>query len=304
MRRFGASSLTTGDAIPILTMLQGLPGCGKTTEAKKRHSDESSIVRVNKDELREMLHNGLWAGDNEAQVLRIRDAIIVDALQHGQNVIVDDTNLHPKHEKRLRELAAKHGAAFVVKFLDVPVEECIKRDSQRPNPVGRKTIMRMYRQFLAKPIPKPEYDPELPDCVIVDVDGTLSSHEGIRGPFEHEKSAQDEPHADVIDLLRAYVFTKIDYGAENLDIIIVTGAEEKHRDIRVKWLRDHGVPFDVMYMRPNGDYRPDYVIKGEIYYAHIAGRYNVRFILDDRNQVVDMWRSHGLRVLQVADGDF
>lgn len=267
--------------------------------------DESTrTVRVNKDDLREMLHNGVWTGQYEEQVLRIRDAIIIDGLTHGYNVVVDDTNLHPKHEKRLKELASKYGAVFVVKFLDVPVEECIKRDSKRANPVGRKVIMSMYRQFLQKAAPVMEYDSTLPDCIIVDVDGTLSSHEGVRGPFEHDKCDKDIPHYEIIDLVRAWA--KCNNSATlPSKIIIVTGAEEKFRSIRSGWLKDHHIPFDELHMRPTGDFRPDYEIKREIYYAHIAGRFNVRFVLDDRQQVVDMWRNElGLRVLQVAPGDF
>ena len=45
-------------------------------------------------------------------------------------------------------------------------------------------------------------------------------------------------------------------------------------------------------------------MKEEIYQQHIAGQYNVKFVLDDRQQVVDMWRSLGLTVFQVDEGDF
>jgi hypothetical protein len=31
---------------------------------------------------------------------------------------------------------------------------------------------------------------------------------------------------------------------------------------------------------------------------------NVAMVFDDRQQVVDMWRSNGLTCFQVADGDF
>ncbi len=36
----------------------------------------------------------------------------------------------------------------------------------------------------------------------------------------------------------------------------------------------------------------------------MQGRYTIKFVLDDRNQVVEFWRSLGLTVLQVAEGDF
>ena len=57
-------------------------------------------------------------------------------------------------------------------------------------------------------------------------------------------------------------------------------------------------------MRRFKDFRADYVVKREIYDNYITQMYDVEIVLDDRNQVVDMWRGAGLRVLQVAEGDF
>jgi hypothetical protein len=39
-------------------------------------------------------------------------------------------------------------------------------------------------------------------------------------------------------------------------------------------------------------------------FNHIRPNYDVKYVIDDRDQVVDMWRSLGLRVLQVAPGNF
>lgn len=57
-------------------------------------------------------------------------------------------------------------------------------------------------------------------------------------------------------------------------------------------------------MRPAGNMEKDSVIKRRLYEEHIKGTYNVAYVIDDRNQVVEMWRSLGLRCLQVANGDF
>jgi hypothetical protein len=57
-------------------------------------------------------------------------------------------------------------------------------------------------------------------------------------------------------------------------------------------------------MRHTKDLRKDSIVKGEIYDSVIAPNYNVFFVLDDRNQVVDFWRSKGLTCFQVAPGDF
>lgn len=45
-------------------------------------------------------------------------------------------------------------------------------------------------------------------------------------------------------------------------------------------------------------------MKEEIYREKVLPKYNVRFVLDDRKQVVDHIRSLGFTVLQVAPGEF
>jgi len=50
--------------------------------------------------------------------------------------------------------------------------------------------------------------------------------------------------------------------------------------------------------------RKDVIIKQEIYEEHIKDKYDVLFVMDDRNQVVEFWRSIGLTCFQVAEGNF
>lgn len=58
-------------------------------------------------------------------------------------------------------------------------------------------------------------------------------------------------------------------------------------------------------MRAAGDYRKDAVIKKEMFDTQIEGKYFVEFVLDDRNQVVDLWRKDlNLPCFQVYYGDF
>jgi hypothetical protein len=57
-------------------------------------------------------------------------------------------------------------------------------------------------------------------------------------------------------------------------------------------------------MRPARDYRSDDIVKGEILDHMLADGFNPTMAIDDRQQVVDMFRSRGLRVLQCARGDF
>ena len=53
-----------------------------------------------------------------------------------------------------------------------------------------------------------------------------------------------------------------------------------------------------------GNRLDDKIVKECLYRTHVEPRFNVKFVLDDRNRVVDMWRSLGLKCLQVAEGNF
>jgi beta-phosphoglucomutase-like phosphatase (HAD superfamily) len=62
--------------------------------------------------------------------------------------------------------------------------------------------------------------------------------------------------------------------------------------------------FEAIYMRADGDFRQDYVIKEEILDRDILPNYSPQMAFDDRNRVVEMWRRRGIPCLQVASGDF
>jgi hypothetical protein len=87
-------------------------------------------------------------------------------------------------------------------------------------------------------------------------------------------------------------------------IVIVSGREAICKPETEQWLADNGIRYDELYMRAAEDKRDDRIVKQEIYEANIKPRFNVRFVLDDRDRVVKMWREQGLKVLQVAEGDF
>jgi hypothetical protein len=93
---------------------------------------------------------------------------------------------------------------------------------------------------------------------------------------------------------------------ETFPIILMSGREEKYRDVTEYWLGAHNIfPHRIgLIMREAKDNRPDEVVKRELYERHIKDKYTVVAVLDDRNKVVKMWRDLGLTCLQVAEGDF
>lgn len=133
-------------------------------------------------------------------------------------------------------------------------------------------------------------------AIICDIDGTLALLNG-RNPFV--PSMEDTVHTPVADLLTVY-----SRQSPKVSIILVSGREDKYKDLTIAWLQQYSIPFNELYMRKSGDFRKDFVIKKEIYSKFIEPKHSVLFVLDDRNQTVNMWREIGLPCFQVAPGDF
>ena len=286
---------------PKLLALKGLPGSGKTTFAKQLVDD--GWVRVNKDDLRKMLHNSIFSKSNEAFVLSLRDEIIIRALVNGKNVVVDDTNLDPKHRVQFESIAQEFMADYHEKFFDTPVEECIKRNKLRDNPVPDKVIYTMFERYLKPPARVIEYDDTKEECIIVDIDGTLAHISDGRNPYDASRAMNDTVD-DAVSSIVAMSYQN-DY-----KVIILTGRNEEHRDVTIQWLEENGIPYDELYTRMNydldekGNQLQDSIVKERLFRTHVQPRFNVKFVLDDRNQVVNMWREIGLKCLQVQPGDF
>jgi hypothetical protein len=132
-------------------------------------------------------------------------------------------------------------------------------------------------------------------CVICDIDGTIAEM-GERGPFHWDRVGGDKPIAVIINLLRIL--------APTYEIILVSGRSDESMKLTLAWLAEHDVPYASVLMRKAGDFRKDAIVKQELYEAHIEPYYEVQFVLEDRNQAVEMWRGLGLTCLQVAPGDF
>lgn len=272
--------------------LKGLPASGKSTFAKELVAKEPDRwVRVNKDGLRQLLHDGKWSKGREKLVQQMERSMAEEALRSGLSVVVDDTNLAAKHEATFRQIAERHGAEFEVRFFDLPVETCIERDLKRSSPVGKDVILRMFYQHLCEP--SPAFEKALPMAIICDLDGTLAKMKD-RGPFEWSKVGQDDLNDPVYDAVCSM--------AEDAQLLIVSGRDGSCESQTRDWLLRQGIDPAHLFMRPAGNMEKDSVIKRRIYDEHIRGKYNVLAVFDDRPQVVRLWRSLGLFVFDCGNG--
>lgn len=284
---------------PTLHYTVGLPASGKTTWARELVRLKPRTVRANRDDIRQQLHEGRFSGGNEKIVTKVQDAVIRAGIADGRDVVVDDTNLNPKTRARLAHLAEECGASLVSNcdFVDVPLRDCIERDLRRERPVGEHVIRRMWEQYLMPPLRKRTGKPT---CVIVDVDGTLALNTG-RSPYDWARVSEDRPNTMVAEMVRRFIFA----GGEPT-VVVVSGRDGSCAEATEAWLAEHlhGWGWYGPLMRSAGDNRPDWLVKAEILNNDILPLWDPVLAIDDRQQVVDMWRSEGIECWQVAPGRF
>lgn len=140
-------------------------------------------------------------------------------------------------------------------------------------------------------------------AIIFDIDGTVAIRDkgpGGRGPFDWDRVGEDQPNRNVLIVARLLALD------DRVRILFFSGRDERAKYPTEEWLEEHfGYSYHLM-MRPEGDNRPDHVVKREMLdRAQII--YDIVAVFDDRNQVVDMWRAAGLTCMQVCsreDGNF
>lgn len=299
-----------------LHLTRGVPASGKTTYAQFWLGQGPRRVRVNRDELRMELFGVYWGPEvDEDAVTKIQHSRVKALLEADFDVVVDDTNLRAKTVKAWLKIAAAAGARVTHQDFPITLEEAISRDNTRGIEGGRSVgpeVVKKFFRFMGKGGNLPEfpaleeaaaqfepyvYDYRLPNAILVDIDGTLAHMEG-RSPYDptlYHTDSYDYVIGQLVEAWNEFAGAKV---------IVMSGRDAAYADVTATWLGDKGFYWDEFYMRPEGDTRNDAIVKNELFEQHIAGKYNVDFVLDDRDRVVKMWRAKGLKVLQVAEGDF
>ena len=296
-----------------LIICRGIQGSGKSTWAKEwAKALPTHRIRFNWDDMRNMMGE-YWVPEREnTGVLKTLRASFLEEMMHKEwDIVVDNMNLNPKDWEFYEGVVKTFNEAnptkkYEVKYKDffTPVEECIRRDAMRPNPIGEAVIRatwKRYRHFIIckeiedKFYSMKTYDATKPDCIVVDMDSTLCANLTKRPFYEgdwKEKLIYDTPLAGPISIVRAQKMTG------TCDVIILTGRREDGREATEEWLKTYNVPYDRLFMRGENDYTKGDAFKEKILNTFILPKYNVLFAMDDDNKCVQMFRRNGLICLQ------
>lgn len=314
---------------PVALVIIGAPSSGKSTLAQE-------IVEINPNVDYEIIERDIIRqeiGGNsrrgfyrlsesnrdlyETYVSRLHTERIIKAYNAGKNIIISDTNInkHFRHELYSRLWAI----GFVIQV------ECINNHSldtlyelnarrHIDHQVNNSIIERMYIQ-LQKQYQDIIIEQELlslrnwyrtgrvsdGDVIICDVDDTIA-YRTDREPFEWHKVESDAPHYNNIALVHAAIES-----APNTKVMFFSGRSDECYQDTYAWINKHmGLKKGTwsLHMREQGDHRKDWIVKGEMYQALVHNTYNVLYVFDDRQQVVDYWDNVGLPVIQVNQSKY
>lgn len=143
--------------------------------------------------------------------------------------------------------------------------------------------------------------------VIFDIDGTFADNSERRALLTDEYPDWDvffetmgddrviEPIVNLFSIL---------YDSGKYLMYIFSGRPERFRPLTEQWLTWNSIAPVPLFLRKDGDHRPDDIVKEEMLHSLLSKGHSVEFVVDDRQTVVDMWRKNGIICLQCAEGNF
>ena len=150
--------------------------------------------------------------------------------------------------------------------------------------------------------------------VIFDLDGTLADITKRREMSTKENGKIDwdiffKPENIWFDIPNEPVIEMAKVLSQKNRIVIFSGRSKATKDETKRWLNKFDVPFDEIKMRPTSNdwkFMPDDELKQHWLDTLFPGdkKDNILCVFDDRQKVVDMWRSNGLTCMQVDEGNF
>ncbi len=129
--------LPEAEAEPVLIVVSGLPGTGKTYFCNKL-AERLPFLILESDALRKALFpSPSYAPEESSRLFQAIYSLIEGLLKRGISLILDATNLSERYRERLYNIASRLNARLILARVEAPaevVQERLKNRAERKNP--------------------------------------------------------------------------------------------------------------------------------------------------------------------------
>lgn len=318
-----------------LHVLHGVPGSGKSTLVERNPELFGDFVQVERDQIRERVFGREYLFNpvdkaKEATVTKIQHGLIHEALSQGKNVVSSDTNLNPRALKDLNKIAHKHGAHIEQHYMELSLEEALRRNANRERNVPEFVIRNMYdrshdengrmhRFVFSKNgnvfvLPRTDEEtkffdqhnqerlakfPQKTNAIVVDVDGTLAKNQKDAERFLQGKKKQWGKFFSGIKSAEPNedVVESANRLAEdtNSSIVVLTGRSGAYREELVSFLEHSGLNYSRVIAKRKGDYRPSSEFKAEVL-DEMEAEQSIIHAFDDDPKSAQVFKNRGISV--------
>lgn len=249
------------------------------------------------------------------------------AASNGQDIVVDRMGFSKEQRSRYLNVAKSHGYKTKIVVLHESYETCFLRCMSRKDHEtikdetnARSALNLFFSKYErvsddeADAVQRVWPDGDKPSAIICDLDGTLCDVEHrrhfVRVPDGTKKDwggfframVDDTPYQWCVDLLK-----RMSYGRAHT-VVFCSGRPDSYRRETKEWLEQYGLTNlhtdFYLFMRHRQDQRQDDIVKEIILDFELLTRFTPFFMIDDRAQVVKMWRRRGYTCLQCDEGLF
>lgn len=131
---------------PIMLMMVGLVGSGKSTKAQELAKTYDANIHAS-DSIREELSGDINNQSINDLVFKTLHNRVKEDLRNGKNCIYDATNISYKKRKAFLQELNQIPCEKICVLMATPYETCLKNNSMRDRVVPKYVIERMYRNF-------------------------------------------------------------------------------------------------------------------------------------------------------------
>lgn len=138
--------LIPAGGVPRIVLMVGLPASGKSTFSEGLMKAGFTLLSL--DRIREELYGNAAEQGDWRKTRRRFDELFDEALDARRNIVVDNTNYNRSQRGRIIAKAKKAGVvdAHIV-MLDVPLDECLRRNRSRSRVVAEEVIRGMHKEL-------------------------------------------------------------------------------------------------------------------------------------------------------------